>query len=354
LKKTNISFLFSIFASMITTISKNRVLWIDMAKGYGILFVIIGHLGIPYITEFIYAFHMPLFFFLSGIVFSVKNSFTTFLKAKVQHIIVPYFCLGVPVILAKLYYQAKLDVYGIASGMKQLLIQERYTTLWFVSCLLILNYLMYLLVKFIRNLWLKDAIVVSFCLCGILLWRSGITVLPWNIDIAFIVFPFFYMGYRFKRSLLNTSLTENGDGSLPRSTYMMLVVLLTGSVVWFVNAYNIELTGERVDLYYDNLNYEVLTFFTAFLGILMMVFLSQCHVCRPILYIGENSLLFFAWHVDVVFPALWRLYWFLGITPSSCLGVITIKCLSVVLTLIIITVLNEMIRHTKMKFMLGK
>lgn len=44
--------------------NNQRILWIDMAKGYGIILVIIGHWNIPYLTDYLYAFHIPLFFFL--------------------------------------------------------------------------------------------------------------------------------------------------------------------------------------------------------------------------------------------------------------------------------------------------
>lgn len=50
---------------------KNRISYIDIAKGIGIFLVIWGHIilnGPAY--NIIYAFHMPLFFFLSGLVFS--------------------------------------------------------------------------------------------------------------------------------------------------------------------------------------------------------------------------------------------------------------------------------------------
>ena len=44
----------------------SRIGWIDTAKGIGLLCVILGHLSIPYLDMWIYFFHMPLFFFLSG------------------------------------------------------------------------------------------------------------------------------------------------------------------------------------------------------------------------------------------------------------------------------------------------
>jgi uncharacterized membrane protein YcfT len=39
-----------------------RIDWIDIAKGYGILLVILGHLDVGKIGTWIYTFHMPLFF----------------------------------------------------------------------------------------------------------------------------------------------------------------------------------------------------------------------------------------------------------------------------------------------------
>ena len=52
----------------------NRVQWVDICKGYGILLVVLGHtLRTDLSLVYIYGFHMPLFFFLSGIVCDEKK-----------------------------------------------------------------------------------------------------------------------------------------------------------------------------------------------------------------------------------------------------------------------------------------
>lgn len=79
------------------TENKYRIAEIDMAKGIGILLVILGHM--EKITsnvwkQFAASFHMPLFFVLSGLLYSQKdysmNDFRQFVSKKAKHILVPY------------------------------------------------------------------------------------------------------------------------------------------------------------------------------------------------------------------------------------------------------------------------
>lgn len=71
-----------------------RVSWIDNLRGFGIVMVILGHSTSPFHT-FIYAFHMPLFFIISGFLWSdttlENNSFGQYSKKKLKSLIVPYF-----------------------------------------------------------------------------------------------------------------------------------------------------------------------------------------------------------------------------------------------------------------------
>lgn len=326
--------------------SSQRIQWIDMAKGYGMIFVIIGHWNIPIITDYLYAFHIPLFFFLSGVVYSLKNTFVSFFKTKVQRVIIPYFCLGITVVFANLLFSKSLG-FGLTDIINEvglLVVQERYTTLWFFSCLLMLNILMYPLIRYVRCRWLSDFIVFVICVCGIMLWRNDILVLPWNIDVALVVLPFFYGGYRLKEMLFSLGNRQNRDFD------NIVIVTFSGILVWFLNTWNIALTGEKVDLFYSNLNNELLTFLAATIGVAMIVLFSMSHVNCIIKYIGENSLLFFVWHQTIILQVLCRIYWKIGIYIELNI----IKCLSIILTLVIITILNEVIRHSRLKFILGR
>lgn len=54
---------------------KERLLYVDTLKAFGIILVVMGHVfhdSDSIVSHFIYAFHMPLFFLLSG-VFSIMT-----------------------------------------------------------------------------------------------------------------------------------------------------------------------------------------------------------------------------------------------------------------------------------------
>ncbi len=83
-----------------------RMDWLDMAKGYGIILVMVGHLceWTP-VGSVIYSFHIPLFFLLSGYLFSIRDSFTDFLKRKAKGMLIPYFALALPMILWDMFVE---------------------------------------------------------------------------------------------------------------------------------------------------------------------------------------------------------------------------------------------------------
>ena len=90
---------------------KQRVEWIDIAKGLGITLVSFGHLSngdgqavwlpaLGGLIAAIYLFHMPLFYFLGGLTFSRRGGFKAFLVRKAKTLLIPYYIFS-------LYFIAK-------------------------------------------------------------------------------------------------------------------------------------------------------------------------------------------------------------------------------------------------------
>lgn len=70
--------------------------WPDMARGLGVCLVILGHLlycsNLPWLNRIIYAFHMPMFFIVSGFLYQRGNvPWRTFLWKKTNRLLIPAF-----------------------------------------------------------------------------------------------------------------------------------------------------------------------------------------------------------------------------------------------------------------------
>jgi fucose 4-O-acetylase-like acetyltransferase len=72
----------------------NRIAYIDIARGLGILLVVLGHNEFVFIAPFayqvIYSFHMPLFFFLSGYFINTTGGFWNFAVRRFNLLLKPY------------------------------------------------------------------------------------------------------------------------------------------------------------------------------------------------------------------------------------------------------------------------
>lgn len=94
---------------------KERIAWIDIAKAIAIFFIVLGHqLPSGPLCGYLYSFHVPLFFFLSGLTFNTakepKNFFPR--KSKKNFDSVFYFFINKHWILYnyELFFQKKRTV----------------------------------------------------------------------------------------------------------------------------------------------------------------------------------------------------------------------------------------------------
>lgn len=75
---------------------KHRIRWIDIAKGICMLSVILGHMASTTFA-FTFAYHLPVFFILSGYTLKKKKLTKEYLHGKFSSLMTPYFltCLGI-------------------------------------------------------------------------------------------------------------------------------------------------------------------------------------------------------------------------------------------------------------------
>ena len=83
---------------------RNRT--IDIARGIGILSIIIGHFGIRSITRVVYTYHIPIFYIFTGY-FLKREGLLSFTKRKARNLLVPYVLTCGVVIGGGLLFQGK-------------------------------------------------------------------------------------------------------------------------------------------------------------------------------------------------------------------------------------------------------
>ncbi len=79
--------------SVKTTFLQQNDRYTDALKGIGILAVILGHLDSP-MSVFIFSWHMPLFFFLSGFFIKIDSQVTNLITKDLKRLMIPFFVFG--------------------------------------------------------------------------------------------------------------------------------------------------------------------------------------------------------------------------------------------------------------------
>lgn len=296
----------------------DRIPWIDAAKGMGLLCVILGHLHVPFVATWIYTFHMPLFFFLSGLVFSGKKyDFGTFLKKKLKSLVLPYFTLGGVIFgfFCIVYAVQKQPASAYLEMLRDFLVQEHFWTVWFLACLFLVEILYY----GIHHFFGKRPLIATcasgvVCIFGLVRYRLGWGSLPWNLDVALVAQLFFHGGYLSKDLLQRWN--EKFSAKPIRRLLWIALLLVVNAATGFLC---IRMSGSSLDMSVGLYGNELLTIVSAFAGTLCVILAAQLLPLRPLTYLGSNTMVIFAWHSRIVIVACGYLYAHLGIFRSGTL-----------------------------------
>jgi fucose 4-O-acetylase-like acetyltransferase len=330
---------------------KNRIEWVDIAKGYGIVFLILAHLGIG--STWIMTFNVPLFFFLSGYVFSTKYDFRTFVKRRFKSIIIPYFLLGGVMVAFITMLNARSDGFDIKillSLFCKLIIQRRFLTLWYIACLFFLNIVFYGLVKIFKTFRSLFLVVVCMLIGGLLYYHFGGVALPWNIDVILTASLFFFGGFWFKSNY--TKICKYLD----RNKSMVLFGIL--AIINVVGGYSgIRIAGKGLDMFNSSYGFPPVTLLSTVAGVGCVVMFSHWFNPPGIKYIGRNSLIYYAWHQTIMIPIVRFLLQIVGISAAKITNHsvwIAEQLMELFIVIVLLTICNLVISRTRLKVMIGR
>ncbi len=290
-----------------------KILHIDVAKGFGILLVALGHNVIisGELARIIYSFHVPLFFFLSGLFFNPDIRIVELIVNKSKSLLKPYIVFmaigGIFVVyqncsIAKYFYYV---FYGAP-----------FSPLWFISHLWLLFIFVWgvsrltkiadrkipgksviIVGLFVAGLqcldyfrdyasWVSNLPLVVF---GVPVWPSANRIVdpigcPFNIDLVMLTGCYFLSGFFLRGNVLEWKINKFG--------FLLSIVAFAALHYFFDYSINIHLG------IYDNL---LISTIQTILGIYIVINLS-CMVSRLqsiakiVAYIGTGSLFILLFH----------------------------------------------------------
>ena len=205
------------------SIPSKRIAYLDVAKGIGILLVMLGHnyvkASLPGMEKFIFSFHMPFFFLVSGMLFKPNYPLLVMFKRRFETLIRPY--LAAIILLYSVYFfYTDIKIMTLFRRIVRSLYASgnyiEWAQLWFLPHLFILNMfagvLFLLFYGHIKWLWLRLVFLAAMLWAGVaflpIYYMKEVTIagqtilldgLPASMDLLLITGTYFLIGFEIRQ-----------------------------------------------------------------------------------------------------------------------------------------------------------
>ena len=177
-----------------------RIEYIDIARGIGIILMIAGH--VYYDTVFrdiIFSFHMPLFLFISGMLYNYNENTKEFIIKIIKRLYIPY-VIGVVFVstFRNILLNSNIKILpqilvGFSNCRSMFPTVETVGALWFIPYLIFIQIVYNYINKVAEG---KDALLlyetIVLMLCGFYFKKEQV-YLPWSIDVALTTMIFYFI-----------------------------------------------------------------------------------------------------------------------------------------------------------------
>ncbi len=269
-----------------------RINWIDNLKFIGMFYIYLGHFaqsaGLLY--PYVFSFHVPLFFFISGIFFSrCHNPFemVAIWKKSFIKIVIPYVIFSIlSLVMFSIKWQwdlhttietGKLAIYGLRN-------QHYAGSLWFLPCLFVVIVYHSALLCMLRNMWLVLIISIVIYFFSVIYGLNYQLSWFFNADSAMFYLVYFSTGAVLSSFLRNLTITTMSYRSKIASLIVLLFSLFVSAVLYFKGnqyIYNI------LNLKYANIAMEYITTIVLFIpSIFAAMYITSPYIAK----LGRSSL----------------------------------------------------------------
>ena len=290
--------------------NKGRVIWIDQLRGIAIFLVILGHVNLPgKLNGFIYSFHMPLFFMITGLTMNnhklSRSAMKEYMLCQIKHLLIPYFWMSFmmyPLWYLAFHWLGKTSLtipqafYGILVG-NSLLYASPSNALWFVLVLMIAKIVYVFFYKMTKGSKVKMLVLIIICAFGGLAEQGKARI--WHLNVVFTAVVFIYIG-----NCMMQWYQKNGKVVLQKMSKRKSGIILFFMVILGISsAY---LNG-RVSMHRNTFGKSVLLYYFTAVVLSSICMLSiikfmptKVDSKSMIVYIGQNTLLYVGFHIPII------------------------------------------------------
>ncbi len=328
----------------------NRIEYLDIFRSFGIILMIMGHIGYgKNFGHFIHAFHMPMFFFVSGFLYKKNTkelfSLAEYSKKKAKSLLVPYIIFGLfhyciwltthDFSLEPLFHLIFVNTFDlpIAGG------------LWFLTALFITEILFFVIDKYIQNMPIKILIIVAVALLGNITEVILPVTFPYAIGCSFVGLGLYYIGYIIEQFERKIESIGNSVIELPLKYNIILSIVTTFFI--FMNGY----INMRMGYYANIFLFWLNALFSIVVGLnfakLFYDKIKGTAISKWLMSIGKNSIIYVCLN-EIVLLSLDK------ILEKMHLSWIFYKLAMLCITLFILLLISEVILKSKLKVVIGK
>lgn len=204
---------------------------LDFLRGFGILLMVIGHIGFTKADIYIYAFHMPLFYMISGYLVKpdVRKKFSAHVVSRAKRLLIPYFLFG----FAQYIIYLGIHAFNTPDAQELLVNLLLFPTkglaiagaLWFLTSLFLIEIVFELLLR-IKNEGLRFIVVAVVVVAGFFVNEMQYD-LVFALETAMVGILFYYAGYLIRRYKLFDCIQKRKTKFVFAGGAMLLFIPLT-------------------------------------------------------------------------------------------------------------------------------
>ena len=315
-----------------------RIEFLDLAKGIGIILVVIGHSisSDNLIGKWIYSFHMPLFFLISGMCFFEQRYrfFIPFFHKRMKELFLPfvYFTLLLSILSLMIFDDYPIEDlrYGAPGA------------LWFLNVLFISEIIYFYIDKYAR-IYAANRIILLLLILVISIGLDKLHIhLIYNLSSVFLAMFFYGIGHSYRSFIIRyvQKISRNKRISL----FILILFFLVPAIVVFLTDETISCAGNNIPS--PLIIFLIMPFMGVFGIFLFTFFIKNTTFKKILLYLGQNTLIIMCLHM-----------FFIGVSSTYLLPYTESQLLYKIGEQLFVWILVvgsiELINH-KIKFLIGK